>query len=281
MHCTIPLLLGLELPDLQMLHLYDFAADTRTLCQLISSCPSLCSFHCDNIQGSDDCLDALAEHCPLLQVLAYEKGNSTEVSSLVHLMDVCPDIEVVDISTELEGGNPSATDAHIAAIMQHCQHPKVFASSGGTDGTTGASELLVATRAQELRHLCLYDCALTSEAPLLALAPQCGNLLTLDLASRTEDFSQAALTTLASSLTSTVEFRIADCEVGDSVLQEVGAHCSSLQSVHLDYCGGYTEVRIAALARGCKELRVVHASEDDVYLPRVAKAAVAGGPAPH
>jgi hypothetical protein len=79
-----------SLPDLMVLHLRSALIAMGDVCKLISASPSLRSFLCDDLQGSDDCLEALAAHCPLLQVLSYERGDISGVTSLVHLLQSCP-----------------------------------------------------------------------------------------------------------------------------------------------------------------------------------------------
>jgi hypothetical protein len=220
-------------------------------------------------------LDALADHCPLLQVLAYAKGNPYEVSTLVRLLHCCPDIEVVDISTVRDGGNPSATDAHIAAIMQHCKNLKVFAA--GTDsetivGISDATALAMATRVQDLRHLRLVGCDFSSDAPLKALAQNCQNLRSLDLqwssAAVHNDYQvDDALEELVSNLKNVTELRFLSCGVGDDMLEAIAANCPQLQCLALPCCDGYTEFGIAALARGCSALRTLRINEEDDNFP--------------
>jgi hypothetical protein len=256
-----------QLPNLQVLALSSCKADASALCRLVSACPRLRSFCCDNLRGSDACLDALADHCPLLQVLTYENGNPSDVSSLVRLLQACQDIEVVDISGT-DDDNPSATVAHIAAIMQHCRKLKAFA----TEAETGldAAGLAVAERVQDLRHLQLIGCAFSSDAPLIALKQHCHNLTSLYLsAAGSAGLPPNGLLELVKNLASVTELQLDETTVHDQVLMAIADSCPLLQNLALSLCKGYTEVGVVALAQGCTALRKMQIDPDDKLFPSV------------
>jgi F-box/leucine-rich repeat protein 2/20 len=162
------------------------------------------------------------------------------------------------------GGNPSATDAHIAAIMQHCKRLKAFSATARdlSDATITA----VASQLDDVRHLWLYDCAFASDQPILALSKHCRKLTSCALSARDSVASQAALVTLMSNLHSVVELRLQGFELIDPVLEALAVHCPHLEVLNLYDCIGYSEVGIAALARGCTALKKVCAREDDEVL---------------
>jgi hypothetical protein len=269
---------GSQLLNLELLRVFGCKANAESLCRLISACPRLRSFHCNNLYGSDACLDALAAHCPLLQILEYQKGDPTEVTSLVHLLQACPDIEVVDISTKGTAENPSATDAHIGAIMQHCRKLKAFAVGtywqGGTDLSDAAGQA-VASRAQDLRHLRLIGCAFTTDAPLVALVQHCGNLQSLELIwSGSTPEPRMGLLQLVRNLHSITHLSFSDFGVRDDVLEAIGANCPLLESLSLMRCGQYTGLGILALARGCRALKkmcISRSEQDETCLPPAAR----------
>jgi hypothetical protein len=254
------------LPKLYKLSIYQCeGTELTTLCKLVSACPNLRSFRCDNIQGGDDCLDALAAHCPLLQVLAYENGDPSDVSSLVRVFQCCPGIEVVDISTDKDQENPSATDAHVAAIMQHCRKLKAFCGPASGPNITDASVMAVASRLEDLRHLWLSDIAFQSDQPMLALSEHCRNLRTLSLHMDEAILSDSALVTLVTNLHSIEELGMEYITLTDRALEAVAAHCPHLQILDLYNCDGYTEVGITALARGCTALRKISTCADEQF----------------
>jgi ferredoxin-fold anticodon binding domain-containing protein len=143
-----------------------------------------------------------------LQILHYENGDSASVASLVNLLQCCPDIEIVDVGSTTERGeeNSSASDAHTAAIMQHCS--KLRAVCVILDNVAVLSTIV--PRASDLLQLCLYNVEIATDTALTALAENCGNLRTLELWAQTRESSQAALVTLVNSLKNVVELRIVD-----------------------------------------------------------------------
>jgi hypothetical protein len=252
-----------RLPNLDFIQIYMCTTDQETLCKLVSSSPNLRSFSCSDLYGTDLCLEALASHCPLLQVLAYENGEPSDVSSLVRLLHACPDLEVVEISSENGNGNPSSTDAHITAIMQHCRKLKAFCGPASGPNITNASVMAVASRLDDMRHLWLSDIAFQSDQPMLALSEHCRNLTTLDLHANQDTLSESALVALMSNLHSVVQLGMEQFELTDRVLKAIAVNCPRLEVLDLYSSRGYTEVGIVALARGCTALERVRLREDD------------------
>jgi hypothetical protein len=261
--CSLTATLSITmLPGLHKIELDACSTEVGTLCKLISASPSLRSFYCNNLYGSDACLDALAVHCPLLQILHYEKGDPTSVTSLTKLLQCCPDVEVVDIGCGESEVNSSATDAHTAAIMRHCKKLKAFCTPLGTALPT--QELLA--RVPDLVHLCLYDLDFLANPALAALAENCGNLKSLELWALTKESSQPALVRLVSSLKNVEELHLCDCDLTDAVLEAIAEHCLKLEVLHLFFCDQYTEVGIAAVAHRCTALRKVSTIANDAVI---------------
>jgi hypothetical protein len=269
-NCTVSARLSVKrLPELELLQIYDCVTDVASLCQLIYSSPNLRAFSCNNLYGDDACLDALADHCPVLQELYYENGDPKSDASLVRLMQACPNIQVVDVRAEGVDGNPSATDSHITAIVQHGKKLKAFSTTA--KDLSDATVMAVASHLDPLRHLWLYDCAFATDQPVLSLSKHCRHLQSLTLSARDSVASQSALVTLMSNLHCIVELRMQGFELTDPVLEAMAAHCPHLQVLNLYDCIGYTEVGIAALARRCAALRKVCARDEDEVLTPAAK----------
>jgi hypothetical protein len=104
--------------------------------------------------SSDDWLDALAAHCPLLQVLSYEKGNPDSTDALVRVLQACPVIELMDISSETDDLNGSTSDRHIAAILQHAHNLKALRCPGHSAHVSDAAMLEIAARLPRMLHMC-------------------------------------------------------------------------------------------------------------------------------
>jgi hypothetical protein len=111
-----------------------------------------------------------------------------------------------------------------------------------------------------MRHLSLYECWFQSDAPLLALAPYCGNLRSLELEHLGHAISQEALVTLVSQLKKIVELNLHDTELDDKVLEAIAAHCPALEVLHLYQAEGCTEDGILAVAKGCVALKRLYLS---------------------
>jgi hypothetical protein len=227
--------------------------------QLITSSPRLRSFSFDNLGYSIDCLNALAAHCPLLQVLCYENSNANSVDPLVHVLQACPNIEVVNVLSVMGFNNMSTTvrDATIAAILQHCRNLKAFGVPSLETVMSAESLQVLAARLPDLHHLYLDNCPAASNAPVLALMQDCHNLRSLDLSAHNDFVSEAALIALISNLPQIVDLRLSQCDWTDPVLIAIGAHCPLLQVLNLCSYSEYTDAGIEAVVRGCPALKRV------------------------
>jgi hypothetical protein len=221
--------------------------------------------------GRESCFDALATHCPLLQILSFSKCKVDTTASLVHLLQSCSLIEVVFLDPTAGDHNQGATDEHVAAILKHCTNLKAFHAPSGlqiSDATLAA----MASRMQSLRYLCLSCCDFESDISMLALAQHCGNLVTFELWSQEgDDISQAALTALVSNLKSVTELSFDHCQLSDQVLCAIAARCPRLQRLHLYGCTGFTAEGVGAVAVSCAELQLVACSEDDAVITHLGR----------
>jgi hypothetical protein len=234
---------GLPFPDLLELCLVDSKICQAILHKLIVSSPRLRSFCCDAIEEEhgDACLEALAGHCPLLQVLAFDNSGSSE--TLIRLFKACPLIEVVELPCD-------DSYPHILAALENCQRLRAFCAVG--DVMEYFEEYIPALQARlpDLRHLSLFDCNFHSDTSILALAPYCGNLRTLEV-------SQAALINLVHNLRSVTELNLHDAWHGEEVMKEIGAQCKNMRVLHLCRARGYTADGILAVAQGCAALKTL------------------------
>jgi hypothetical protein len=241
--------------------------DPETLCRLIASSPGLRSYLTNNPDDTDACFDALATHCPLLQVLSYENGRPS-LATLERIVQCCPAIAVVDISCFEDAESPTILDEHIVTIMQHCRQLKVF-RAGFLDDETSLTLLhntllAVAARVKDLRHLYLYslgDDTVTADW-LTAIAPDCGTLTSLELHS-IGDLHYDALIALVSNLHSVEELLI-HSEQDDHVLCAVATYCPQLRWLNLCACSDYTYKGLVAVALGCTRLEKLFYEEGDV-----------------
>jgi hypothetical protein len=189
----------------------------------------------------------------------------------VRVFQACPDIEVVDTSADTHSSNSSATDAHIAVIMQHCKKLRALRFSAGATSITEASLMMVASRLDEMRHLWWDASAFHTDQPIIALSEHCRNLVTVELHGRDSDVSQYALVTFVSKLHIIVELRLQGFELSDPALEAIAAHCPHLHVLDLSQCYGYTVIGIAALARGCAALRKVYVRQEEQLLTPMAR----------
>jgi hypothetical protein len=249
-------------PSLHMLHLYECDADLGVLCRLIASSPNLRSFYCNDLQGCNDCLYALATHCPLLQVLSYDKCSPDSADGLEAVLRCCSCIEVMDQFPCVEWAN----DLHVKTVMQHCKALKAFSAPWHSAQLSHAAILSIATRLKDLHHLCLHDCDFTSDEPVLTIAQHCSNLRTLQLLAPDARISEMALISLVCNLKSIEDLRIDHTELDDAVLQAIAGSCPHLQSLCLfrssafSAAGAYSATGIAALALGCTALKTLYIS---------------------
>jgi hypothetical protein len=257
------------LPDLHMLHIFDCKLRPERMCQLVAASRSLRSFHCDDTSAM--CLDAVAAHCPLLQVLACQTWDHDDVSSLENVLRSCPDIQVVNLNpTKCSRMAQSVSHKEIATVMQHCKKLKAFMGVDDVLPTSDASLYAVAARMSDLRYLSISCCESTSEAALRSLAQNCRNLLSLELSSPTMDYPQDVLAAFVSNLKGLTYLCIRG-KVTNPVLSAVGSNCLLLQTLHLRHSTGYHGVGISAVAYGCTALRKVYCRPDDPCLSEAAR----------
>jgi hypothetical protein len=257
-HCQITgaLLSESPLPDLQMLHLYNASMGQEMQRKLIVSSPSLRSFYCDDVRDGNACLEALAMHCPLLQVLSCYGTRS--VPSLTRVLTACPKIEVVEFIFNVY-------EVHILTALQVCTKLKAFCTKGKYVKESAEFQLTLQARLSDLRHLFLCDCNFQSDTSILALAPYFGNLKTLEL-QNVGHVSQGALIELIRNLPCVEELNLDDAPLSDPVMQAIAAHCRHLRVFHLLHATGYTEDGILAFAQGCAWLRRLWVKPNDEVL---------------
>jgi hypothetical protein len=189
-----------RLPNLQSLHVWFSRMDLSTVHNLLSSSTSLRSFYGAYLFAPDESFEDLAVNCPLLQVMSYRAETLPTPSSLVRLLQACPLIEVVSMGACGGGADQAALQVQISAVMRHCTGLRAFSAPGHGMQMADESLLAVVHRLRDLRHLRLYDCNPTTDAPVLAMAKNCENLRTLELRTIKGSVSQAALTALVRNL---------------------------------------------------------------------------------
>jgi hypothetical protein len=244
----------LALADLQMLHIADCGIDSGTMCTLLSASPSLRSFYTDAQNDGDACLDELAAHCPLLQVLAH---GLSSVAVLENVLVACPLIEVVEFTS-------SASDELLLSVLQHCKRLRALCWRGGSGEMSDACAQALQVRMPDLTHLSLLEWEVESEEFVLDLASQSSNLRSLTLS--VSDVSPEALTELIRNLTNVTELNFVNVWHGDAVLESIAKHCPKLEVLHLCCMEGYTENGILAVAQACTALRQLSVRQGDGVL---------------
>lgn len=99
-----------------------FTASTPRLCAFVRNCRYLLYFYCNDLDGSDDVLYALAESCPSLVSLHYgyeEVSTATGTAGLEAVLLACKDLHTVDFISY-----DGFTNAHVATVVQHCRKLK-------------------------------------------------------------------------------------------------------------------------------------------------------------
>jgi hypothetical protein len=252
-----PFTAELPFPDLHDVYLRDSPMYLETLHKLIVSSPSLRSFYCDAVEEGNTCLELLATHCPLLKVLGFD--NSGSAQSLIRVLEACPLIEVVELPRE-------ESNHHVLAALQHCARLKAFCAHGGAVTTSADCRAALQARLLDLRHLSLKDCEYESDAPILALAPHCSNLRTLELQYLGEEVSQEALVELVRHLPCVEELNLHDARHSDPVMKAIATHCRHLRVFHLRFAVGYTEDGVMAVAEACTQLQQLVVLPDNSVL---------------
>jgi hypothetical protein len=255
-----------QLPDLQMLHVFNDSLDPSSIFKLVSSSPSLRSFICEGVKECEACLDALANHCPRLQVLSYERVTPRSTDALVRVYQSCLLIEVVETYS-------SYNHEQISAIMQNCKRLKAFGAPASGKAIADTTALAIVARVHELDHLRLSYSRLESDAPLLALARHCRNLKSIEIDWMQDDggIPETLLIELVSNLQSIVELNLNEHKLSTLVMEAIAAHCPLLQRLHMWNCRGIEDEGIVALAKGCAALKKVFVWEDEEALNPLAR----------
>ena len=184
---------------------------------------------------SDTGLLALAVNLPgMTSIDLWLTSNMTYVG-VTAIAERCPALVKISIH---EGGQSPAVVVNdsIRAIARGC--PKLQTISiYYSDWLSAESVAFLAERCKKLRSVCLHGCDRVSDEAMKAIANSCPDLETLDVG----DCSRIDRTSFSSQIT-------------DESFIIVGKKCSKLVVISIA-CNDVTDIGIAALVRGCPQLR--------------------------
>jgi hypothetical protein len=175
---------------------------------------------CDRL--TDELLQSVAAHCPLLQHLDLEDCSAVSDAAISKVAESCPLLQFVNIM------RTSTTDAALVSLCKQCPL---------------------------LKQIHLGGCHLT-DAALLAVAEGLPGLTHIDFSS-IEAITSRAVETLASKCHELELIGLSDCpNVSDVTLAKIAEHCSKLEELHVQGCDEVT----VEIALKCSKLKLVYCS---------------------
>jgi hypothetical protein len=255
-----------KLPQLRFLRFSEGgpAISTEVLCESIRHSPLLVSVLCPNLAGRDDCLAALAAHCPRLKLLGL--GNfGTGTAALIRVLQVCTQLEALDIFPIFPCEHDAATGAQFEAITRYGTHIRALRVC--LLGMSDFNGINVQSLCQmpRLSHVNISNLEVLSDDLWQAFAACqhfCANLRELELPCLTGTFSDEAFCTFLSRLSGLRKLDLlAYACVNDEVLRTI-SHSATLEELGISGCSSFTYIGIITLAEGCPALRSLHIDPD-------------------
>lgn len=150
---------------------------------------------CWHASITDAFVNLVAQHCPLLQHLAFAVATRDLTdASIMMVSQRCPDLR----HFALRCGESSITDTSIIAIAQHCpqlEHLDV----GFTRGISDVSLIEVAKHCPHLQQLHVSFTGAVTHAAIIELAKHCRQLQQLYVRGTNTEITDAAINAIASS----------------------------------------------------------------------------------
>ena len=239
--------IGIDNKLLHTLDLSDSKVTDAGLLMIAQGCPQLKDItlgFCKKI--SDKGLLALAVNLPGMTSIHFcLEAKATHVG--VHaIAEHCPALVKISIHVVYFHDSVELNDS-ILAIARGCPRLQAFSiRSWSCDEITDHSVAFLAERCKELRSVCLNGCKGVTDKGMKAVANSCPHLEKLEVAGLfcySEDYRQA---------------HWYSSEITDESFVVVGQKCSKLVDIKIA-CNKVADIGIAALARGCPQLRSFYA----------------------
>lgn len=198
---------------------------------IISRCPNLQSINCIELSNNTN-ISVIAEYCPGLQSLFFNRCYSIDDNGLIAISKYCPRLT----SLNVEGCN-RLTDASIISLSTHClglQSINIF----GCTKITDASIISISRHCHTLQSLLACSCFRLTDASLISLSTHCIGLKVLDVWGCT-NLTDASIISISTNCLLLQELVIEFCHLlSDQSLIAIASNCNVLQSLHTSNCFG-------------------------------------------
>jgi len=200
---------------------------------LISHCPNLQSIYCIELSNNSN-ISVIAEHCPKLQLLSFERCKNINDTELIAISKHCPSLTTLNTV-----GCSKLTDSSIISISTHCkelQRVDVF----GCTKITDASIISISQHCPRLESLRVCSCICLTDASIISLSTHCVRLKKLDLWG-CDSLTNASIISISNNCSILQDLLIEFCsKLTDDCLIAIVKNCNSLQLLHASMCNGIT-----------------------------------------
>ena len=271
--------------DNKLLHTLAFSFSELTdagLLMIAQGCPQLKDITLGRyIKISDEGLLALAVNLPGMTSIDLCLTSDVTYVGVTAMVERCPALVKISITGGCRSPSSSVTiNDSIRAIARGC--PKLQAISiSSVIELSDESAAFLAERCKELRSVCLRGCDLVTDEAIKAIATSCPDLEKLDLGGRpshesfNNQITDESFIIVGQKCPKLVDISITNNIVTNIGLAALARGCLQLRSFSANDCPSISTDGMMALSHGCKELRTIYLHDcnriTDDSLFRIAK----------
>jgi F-box and leucine-rich repeat protein 2/20 len=259
---------GIDNNSLHTIHLSNNDITDTGLLMIAQGCSQLEDItlsYCKRI--TDKGLLALAVHLPGITSISLSHLFEAGSFGVFAMASLCPALQTFYFyEIGLKTDDSVAVNDSIMAMARGC--PKLQTMSlANSQWVSDQSVAFLAERCKELRSVCLHGCNRVTDETIKAIANSCPDLEKLDIAGLPTDGSYGTLRTskitdesfviVGEKCSKLVGISIASNKVTDIGIAALARGCPQLRSFSANDCPSISTAGIMALSHGCKELRTV------------------------
>jgi Leucine Rich repeat len=262
-------LIGIDNKLLRTLVLVNSKVTDAGLLMIAQGCPQLKDITLGYSKDiSDKGLLALAVNLPgMTSIDLCLTSKATHVG--VHaIAEHCPALVKISINVICFNATDSAAlNDSILAIARGCPRLQTF-SIRSCNEITDHSVASLAEKCKDLRSVCLHGCNRVTDGAIKAIANSCPDLEKLDIAGRLRtdvrrmsfisEIKNESFVVVGQKCSKLVDITIAYNFVTDIGIAALARGCPQLRSFSSSFCPSISTAGITALSHGCKKLRTIH-----------------------
>ena len=252
--------IGIDNKLLHTLGLYSSDITDDGLLMIALGCPQLKDITligCRNI--SDTGLSALAVNLPgMTSIDLWLTFNMTHVG-VSAIAKRCPALMKFSLDKgDRFTSNSFELNDSIRAIARGCPKLQTIIILQG-DWLSDSSLTFLAGRCKELRSVCLHECELVTDEAIRAIATSCPDLEKLDIAGKlfTSEIRDQSFAVVGRECSKLAYISITNNIVSDIGIAALARGCPQLRSFSAHHCPSISTAGITALTHGRRELRTI------------------------